>query len=73
MLNRIWKQLKIDLPSDQMQDLLVEQRQWLKFRDSTAYEATANVYDVNQQNMVRVKTKTDLTRERCYQLVELNM
>ncbi|MGE7718326.1 Uncharacterized conserved protein YecT, DUF1311 family [Priestia megaterium] len=69
VLNQIYGDLKNQLPSSEMNDLTIKQRQWIKDRDASA-QAT---FDDNGGGTLSYAEKArvlhEMTRERCYFLV----
>ncbi|HEY2420446.1 MAG TPA: lysozyme inhibitor LprI family protein [Neobacillus sp.] len=72
LLNEIYGVLKEQLPSEEMDQLRKEQREWLTYRDNTAKEASlkykAGTMEQEQYEYTRVEN--NLTEERCFDLVE---
>lgn len=72
-LNEIYGVLKNQLSSSEMKSLRDKQRQWIKYRDRTA-NAEAAAYEGGSFASVQyVITQARLTRERCYELVNIYM
>lgn len=65
-LNEIYGVLKEELPASEMSRLKVEQRNWIKYRDNTAEGGTLEPFQYTM-------TLSNLTKERCYELVEKYM
>jgi uncharacterized protein YecT (DUF1311 family) len=71
MLNEIYGVLEEQLPSEKMEALREEQRDWIEKRDATA-EAEAKKYEGGTLEALEYgAVKTRLTKERCYELVEM--
>lgn len=72
-LNEIYGVLKVQLSSGEMSQLREKQRQWIKYRDRTA-KAESEAYAGGSFEAVQyVRTQADLTRERCYELINIYM
>ncbi|KIL76436.1 lysozyme inhibitor LprI family protein [Bacillus badius] len=72
-LNEIYGVLKVQLSSGEMSQLREKQRQWIKYRDRTA-KAESEAYAGGSFETVQyVRTQADLTRERCYELINIYM
>ncbi len=69
MLNEIYGVLQAQLPSDEMDQLREEQRNWVKHRDEAAKEASLKYEGGTTESLEYVATQASLTRERCYELV----
>ena len=69
MLNEIYGVLQAQLPSDEMDQLREEQRNWVKHRDEAAKEASLKYEGDTTESLEYVATQASLTRERCYELV----
>jgi uncharacterized protein YecT (DUF1311 family) len=73
MLNEIYGVLEEQLPTDEMEQLREKQREWIEKRDAAA-EAVAKKYEGGTLEALEYgAVKTRLTKERCYQLVEMYM
>lgn len=68
-LNKIYGVLKEQLSAEQMDQLRVEQREWVKHRDEAAKEASLKYKGGTMEGLEYVATQASLTRERCYLLV----
>lgn len=71
LLNEIYSVLKQQLSLEEMEKLRVEQREWLQYRDQTAKEASLEYEGGTMEQYEYVKVENDLTKERCFELVEL--
>ncbi|MCA0993344.1 lysozyme inhibitor LprI family protein [Guptibacillus hwajinpoensis] len=69
MLNEIYGELQVQLPSDEMDQLREEQRKWVEHRDETAKKASLKYEGGTTESLEYVATQASLTRERCYELV----
>ncbi len=69
MLNEIYGVLQAQLPSDEMDQLREEQRNWVKHRDEAAKEASLKYEGGTTESLEYVATQASLTRERCFALV----
>ncbi|SEJ45765.1 Protein of unknown function [Bhargavaea ginsengi] len=70
LLNEIYGVLQEQLSQDEMDRLRVEQRDWIKYRDETALEASQKFKGGTQEHLEYVMVLARLTEERCYELVE---
>lgn len=70
LLNEIYGVLQEQLPQDEMDRLREEQREWIKYRDETALEASQKFKGGTQEHLEYVMVLAQLTEERCYELVE---
>jgi uncharacterized protein YecT (DUF1311 family) len=70
LLNEIYGVLKEQLPPEEMDQLKEEQRNWIKFRDDSALEASQKFKGGTQEHLEYVAVLANLTEERCYELVE---
>lgn len=70
LLNEVYGVLKEQLSKEEMNQLRVEQRNWITYRDDTAKEASLNYQGGTQEHLEYVVVLADLTEERCYELVE---
>ncbi|MDI2588499.1 DUF1311 domain-containing protein [Psychrobacillus sp. NEAU-3TGS] len=68
-LNKIYGVLKEQLSAEQMDQLREEQRNWIKYRDEAAKEASLKYKGGTMEALEYVATQAGLTRERCYLLV----
>ncbi|WP_273833923.1 lysozyme inhibitor LprI family protein [Guptibacillus sedimenti] len=69
MLNEIYGVLQAQLPSDEMDQLREEQRNWVDHRDEAAKKASLKYEGGSTESLEYVATQASLTRERCYALV----
>ena len=69
LLNEIYGVLKEQLPPEKMDQLRQEQRNWIKYRDDTAKEASLKYEGGTQEHLEYVSVLANLTEERCYELV----
>lgn len=70
LLNKIYGALKEQLPPEEMDQLREEQRNWIKYRDNSALEASIKYEGGTQEHLEYVSVLANLTEERCYELVE---
>lgn len=70
LLNEIYGVLNEQLPPKEMDQLREEQRNWIKYRDDTALEASLKYKGGTQEHLEYVSVLANLTEERCYVLVE---
>ena len=69
LLNEIYGVLKDSLPSAEMEALTVTQRDWIVYRDNKAEKGTDQLGG-GWQSLQRMINLGDLTKDRCYELVE---
>ncbi|MYL65127.1 DUF1311 domain-containing protein [Bacillus hwajinpoensis] len=69
MLNEIYGVLQAQLPSDEMDQLREEQRNWVEHRDEAAKKASLKYEGGTTESLEYVATQASLTRERCFALV----
>lgn len=69
LLNEIYGVLKEQLSAEEMDQLREEQRNWIKFRDDSALEASHKFKGGTQEHLEYVAVLANLTEERCYELV----
>ena len=72
-LNKIYGVLKQELSASEMENLRQEEREWIKYRDSEAEAAASQYAGGTMAPLEQVETKSDLTRDRCYELVNSYM
>lgn len=70
MLNEIYGVLEETLPTEEMEQLRIEQREWLDYRDNTAKEASLQYKGGTMEQYEYVRVENNLTQERCFELVE---
>ncbi|KMJ60036.1 hypothetical protein AB685_04135 [Bacillus sp. LL01] len=68
-LNEIYGVLEEQLPSEEMDQLREEQRNWIKYRDDSALEASLKFKGGTQEHLEYVAVLANLTEERCHELV----
>ncbi|MCM3722838.1 lysozyme inhibitor LprI family protein [Solibacillus isronensis] len=73
LLNEIYADLKKTLPPNDMSKLREEQRDWLEYRDEKATEDALQYKGGSMETLQYESTQAQLTKERCYQLVDLYM
>ncbi|MGE7983446.1 lysozyme inhibitor LprI family protein [Solibacillus sp. NPDC093137] len=73
LLNEIYADLKKTLPPNDMSKLREEQRDWLEYRDEKATEDALQYKGGSMETLQYVSTQAQLTKERCYELVDLYM
>lgn len=69
-LNYIWKLMKENLPEDQMNDILQEERAWIKEKEKKVKEAGAENEGGSLQPLLENTEAADLTKTRAYELLE---
>lgn len=72
-LNKIWKELEKQLPVEEMDKLREEQRRWIKEKYKAASEEAAQYKGGTMESLVKTNTQAQVTKERCYELVEKYM
>ena len=72
-LNEIYGVLKKQLSADEMSSLKEEQRNWIKKRDQKAKEESSVFTGGTIEATIYVATQAQLTKERCYELVQKYM
>lgn len=72
-LNEIYGVLKKQLSADEMSSLIVEQRNWIKQRDQKAKDESSVFTGGTMEATIYVSTQAQLTKERCYELVQKYM
>ena len=70
MLNEIYGVLEEQLSEEEMNQLREEQRNWLKYRDDSALEASLKFKGGTQEHLEYVAMLANLTEQRCYELFE---
>ncbi|CAM3799519.1 lysozyme inhibitor LprI family protein [Mesobacillus thioparans] len=70
LINEIYGVLIDQLPSDAMDQLREEQREWLTYREKAAKEASLKYKNGTMEQLEYVIVENKLTEERCFQLVE---
>ncbi len=74
-LNKIYQLLKKKLPATDMQKLRTEELQWIKIRDQRAKQVFSewsnDKYGKEYADEMRNNTRSDITRRRTYQLIDL--
>ncbi|WP_343337560.1 hypothetical protein TPELB_25280 [Terrisporobacter petrolearius] len=73
LLNEIYGVLKTQLSESEMSDLKNKQINWIKYRDGKADEAAAEYEGGTMAPLEYASVKVELTRERCYKLVNKYM
>lgn len=72
-LNKIWKELEKQLPTEEMDELREEQRRWIKEKYKVASEEAEQYKGGTMESLVKTNTQAQVTKERCYELVEKYM
>ncbi|MGR3763034.1 lysozyme inhibitor LprI family protein [Rossellomorea sp. NS-SX7] len=70
LLNDIYGVLKEQLSPEEMEQLRVEQREWIKHRDETAKQASLKYEGGTMEQLEYVAVENNLTEKRCFELVE---
>ena len=70
LLNEIYEVLKKKLPSEEMDQLRKEQREWITYRDKSAKEASLKYKGGTMEQLEYTTVLNNLTEERCFELVE---
>lgn len=69
-LNEIYGELKNRLTESAMKDLKEEQRKWIAERDEAAAKAAEEFEGGTMEALQSVAAKAEMTKKRCYELVE---
>ncbi len=72
-LNDVYNQLKMTLPSDEMEKLKHKQRQWIIYRDETALQESSKYKGGTHEQVEYLSVAARVTKERCYELVKIYM
>lgn len=72
-LNEIYGVLKTQLSTSEMDALRTKQRAWITYRDNTAESESSEFKGGTMESLVYVSTRASLTKERCYELVNIYM
>ncbi|THE13473.1 DUF1311 domain-containing protein [Bacillus timonensis] len=72
-LNKIWKELEKQLPTEKMDKLREDQRQWIREKYRIASEEAEQYKGGTMESLVKVTAQAKVTKERCYELVEKYM
>ncbi|UOQ83570.1 lysozyme inhibitor LprI family protein [Gracilibacillus salinarum] len=70
LLNEIYGVLAEQLAAEEMTQLREAQRDWIAVRDETAKEASLKYEGGTMEQLEYVTVLADLTKDRCYELVE---
>lgn len=70
-LNCIWDTLQKTLDEDEMNALIIEEREWIAMKELAVKEAGAEVEGGSMQPMVMNLKAAELTKEKVYELIEL--
>lgn len=73
LINEIYEVLIEQLPSEEMDQLRKEQREWLTYREQSAKEASLKYKNGTMEQLEYVTFENNLTEERCFELVEVYM
>ncbi|MDY0409705.1 lysozyme inhibitor LprI family protein [Virgibacillus soli] len=69
LLNEVYGVLQDHLPTDKMDELRKEQREWIHYRDQTAKKASLKYEGGTLEQYEYVKTENNLTEKRCLELI----
>jgi len=69
LLNELYSVLEEQLLQEEMDQLRAEQRNWLKYRDDSALEASQKYKGGTQEQLEYLAVLATLTEQRCYELV----
>lgn len=72
-LNEIYGVLKDQLSESELEKLKKEQLEWMEQRDQTAEEKSLEAEGGTLEPFIRASVLADLTKERCYELVNKYM
>lgn len=71
LLNELWSELTPTLPQEQMQQLLQEERAWIRWKEHSIALAS-NYYDGGSLSILAANSRAaKLTRDRVYELAEI--
>ena len=70
-LNRVWDTLKQTLDEEEMNALIVKEREWIGLKEQAVNEAGAEYEGGTMQSMVMNLKAAEMTKERVYELLEL--
>ncbi|WP_077617504.1 lysozyme inhibitor LprI family protein [Bacillus sinesaloumensis] len=70
LLNEVYGVLQEQLPTEKKEQLRTEQRNWIKFRDDSALEASLKYKGGTQEHLEYSAVSAALTEDRCFELVE---
>ncbi|WP_225228732.1 lysozyme inhibitor LprI family protein [Bacillus sp. PS06] len=70
LLNEIYGVLKEQLPAEEMEQLRIEQREWIERRDQAAKEASLKYEGGTMEHLEYTVVLNNFTEERCFELVE---
>ncbi|CEG22638.1 hypothetical protein BN1080_01569 [Planococcus massiliensis] len=68
-LNEIYSVIRSQLSSEEMEELRLKQLDWISARDQQAAEAAAEFADGTLESVAQLSTVRELTKERCFFLV----
>ena len=69
-LNAVWKTLKEVLDSEKMEELTVEQREWITYKENEIKAAGLEFEGGTMRSAIESSEGAELTKERVYELVE---
>jgi uncharacterized protein YecT (DUF1311 family) len=72
-LNEMYNVLKQQLSTNEMAELKEEQVNWKTSRDETAKDESLEYKGGSMESLQYIATQSRVTKERCYELVELYM
>ena len=72
-LNEIYNALKEQLSTSEMAELKEKQVNWITYRDETAKDESLEYKGGTMESLQYIATLAGVTKERCYELVELYM
>lgn len=70
-LNCVWDTLKQVLSEEEMNALIIEEREWIAMKEQAVKEAVAEVGGGSIEPLVRYSKAAELTKARVYELMEL--
>lgn len=70
-LNTVWNVLKQTLSAEHMKSLTSEQKNWISEKEQAADDAGASYEGSSMQDFIIWQKKTEMTRARVYELLEL--
>ncbi|MBM7704743.1 lysozyme inhibitor LprI family protein [Metabacillus iocasae] len=70
LLNDVYQDLRSHLSSEEKDALLIQQREWISTRDQTAEENARPFLNTTSYGYELTKSLAELTKQRCYELIE---
>lgn len=70
LINEIYGVLREQLPSEEMEQLRKEQREWITYRDNTSKKESLKYEGGTMEQYEYVRVENNLTEKRCFELIE---